>query len=166
MDFIRQAAVFLMITSLLTMLVNSESYQKYVKIFSGLMLLLMLLRPVTGWLAGGNLEEMLEDRMEQFAIVEADHSLEKVNQQASETMKNMYEEKISESMLKYLKEQRLAVLEVKVTLRVEKEELVYDAITVVIEGNRRTAEAQQAYICSLLSDKYGIERDCIIVENG
>ena len=164
MYLVRQTAVFLMVVNLLTMLVNSESYRKYIKIFAGLLLLLMLLRPVTRWFSGRELEEIMEDRLTQFAILEVDRSLENVNEEASEAMKRIYEEKTAESILLYLREQKLAVREVTVSLQMEKEAMIFDRITVVVEGNRRTAEAQQAYIGSLLTEKYGIDKECILVD--
>ncbi len=177
MSVIKEIAIFLMITDLLYIMMNHESYQKYLKIFSGLILILMIIRLVTGFLSGHELEEEIEDRLMEYSIVEVDKSLDNVEQNAGDTMKSIYEEKTSKNIKAYLEANDIDIEEVTVEFEVTESALEFKNVTITpaswkvsendweeiaqASSNRHISELKRDYICKLLEDRYEIDRECI-----
>ena len=183
MNGIRQIMVFLIITDLLALFINGETYKKYLKIISGMLLVLMILRPVSKWLAEEKFGSLVENRMMEFEVIEADQSLINVSQEAALRTKQLYEEKTAGQIRQYLSQQKIAVKEVAVEMEVKDRQVLLKQVVITPEESGLTAgdgdiindemayyamihpsdisEVKEMYICHLLKEHYGIDQACI-----
>ncbi len=102
-----QIAAFLLFQTVLLQLVGQSKYEKYIRTFSGFLLILLLVSAIRSLVEGGNLMAEVEKRVE-FATEEGDFRLrlQQAEESQQQVLQKGYEERILEEVALCLLEER------------------------------------------------------------
>ncbi|MBQ3666421.1 MAG: stage III sporulation protein AF [Lachnospiraceae bacterium] len=185
MDYIKTIAVFLLITNLLITLINNENYQKYLKVFSGLILVLMVTKQVRFYFSTGLLEKSIERKIQEYEIAEMNHSFNSINEEIGKKSKGIYEKEIEDDIFHFLEQEKVEVKNVEVEMSVNETGLSFEKVLIELDGwkefNRfigdnsiyeagevntsHVSEVRMEYVNQLIAKEYGIEKKRIHISD-
>lgn len=183
MQYIKEIAIFLVVVNLLSILINNDSYKKYMKIFSGLILILIIIKPLKIFISEKSFEEVIDRKITEYDIVEMNQSLDNINEEAGKNIKSMYEEKISKEIFRFLLENKIEAERVETELEIHDNQLVFKKVDIKLDKTRfnkipeemgddyaidvaensRISEVKIDYVNQLIAKEYGIERERIYI---
>ena len=176
MEMVKEIAIFLIVVNILSSLMPNKNYQKYLKVLSGIVLILIILEPLQIFFDSTKLEELVERNLNESNIVELNQSLSGVNEEIGKQAKEMYEQEIADSISKYLVQQGIEINQITVEMEINQEDAL-ELKEVVIslkdesykleeaeESGNRIPETRKQYVKNLVAENYGIETDRILVE--
>lgn len=185
MQYIKTIAVFLIVVNLLMTLINHDSYKKYMKIFSGLILVLMITKQVRYYFSSGIIENAIDKKMQEYEIAEISNSLDNINEDIGEKAKHIYEEKIADEISLFLEKENIEVRNVAVQMSVKKAGLAFEKVIIELDNQKNVflsedgnyiyeageinvnyvSEVRREYVNQLISKEYGIESELIHISN-
>ncbi len=185
LDYIKTIAVFLLITNLLITLINNENYQKYLKVFSGLILVLMVTKQVRFYFSTGLLEKSIERKIQEYEIAEMNHSFNSINEEIGKKSKGIYEKEIEDDIFHFLEQEKVEVKNVEVEMSVNETGLSFEKVLIELDGwkefNRfigensiyeagevntsHVSEVRMEYVNQLIAKEYGIEKKRIHISD-
>lgn len=175
MEVVREIAIFLIVVNILSSLMPEEIYKKYLKMLSGIILILIIIQPLQVLFNESELEDMVERQIKESNIVELNQSLSGINEEIGKSAKNMYEEEIKTSIFEFLDKNDIGTDNIEVKLEIIDDALVISGILIETEGSQTVdnkkegredyaAETRNLYIRNLVADTYGINRELILVK--
>lgn len=115
--WMKHVAFFYLFFTVFLHLVPDSSYERYIRLFMGLLLILLLCVPVAG--LAGKEEEFLEEFQKLFASEETTFLADAQTDLQEQLLQTGYEEELQSEMIAALTEAGFAVEEVEVTLSAE-----------------------------------------------
>lgn len=164
MEYIRQIALFIIIVDIFNMIITNDSYRKYLNLFAGIVLVLLVIHPLDRFINTEDLSYSIEKIFKEENIIEMDKSLSDIDGNISESSLRIYEQEIGGEIKRYLLGKELEVREVKVELKIEEDAIVYSTICIEMDNfgkNRSEISTEQKYIESLITEKYSVQADVI-----
>ena len=122
MEMVKEIAIFLIVVNILSSLMPNKNYQKYLKVLSGIVLILIILEPLQIFFDSTKLEELVERNLKESNIVELNQSLSGVNEEIGKQAKEMYEQEIADSISKYLVQQGIEINQITVEMEINQED--------------------------------------------
>lgn len=177
MFLIKSTAVFLLMTNLMITIINDENYKRYLKFFSGIIMILMLAGPVSRFLGEGRLEKRISRLSEEFEISELNRSFENLDKEIGVKSKILYENKMSEDILSYLRSRQIEAEDVQVAMSVEGDRLTFDQIDIRLSEEPAVQdlpdeipvsvsgkdEIKSRMIRQMIATRYGLEEEKIMI---
>lgn len=176
MEIVKEIAIFLIIVNILSSLMPDDNYRKYLKMLTGIILILIIIQPLHMFLDGAGLEDKIEKKIKESNIVELNKSLSGINEDIGNSAKKVYEEEIKNSINDFLEKNDIKTNSIEVDMKInDNDELVIAEIFVevdesnVSDENREcredyASETRNLYIKNLIAEAYGIDKELIIVE--
>lgn len=175
MEVVREIAIFLIVVNILSSLMPEEIYKKYLKMLSGIILILIIIQPLQVLFNETELEDMVERQIKESNIVELNQSLSGINEEIGKSAKKMYEEEIKTSIFEFLDKNDIRTDSIEVNLEISDDALVISEILIETEGSQivdnneegkenYAAETRNLYIRNLVADTFGINRELILVK--
>lgn len=176
MEIVKEIAIFLIVVNILSSLMPDDNYKKYLKMLSGIILILIIIQPLHVFFNDSELEDMVKRQIEESNIVELNKSLAGINEEIGNGAKKIYEEEIKNSICDFLKKNSIQTDNVEIDMQInEDDELVLSGVFIEIAGNQAfdedgeyldnyALETRILYVKNLISDAYGIDKELIIVE--
>lgn len=174
LEIVREVAVFLIVVNILSSLMPEDIYKKYLKMLSGIILILIIIQPLHVLFNESELKDMVERQIKESNIVELNKSLSGINEEIGKSAKKVYEDEIKNSIFEFLNKNGIQTDEIKVELEVCGDELVISEIVIEMDENRLAdengeikenyaSETRNLYVKNLIAGTYGIDKDLILV---
>lgn len=176
MEVVKEIAVFLIVVNILSSLMPDENYRRYLKMLSGIILILILIQPLHTIFNDSELEDLVERQIKESNIVELDKSLSEINEEIGNGAKKIYEEEVKNSIGDFLEKNDILTDMIEIHMEInESDELVISEVFIEIQENTAfdgngkyignyAMETRAAYIKNLVANAYGINQDLIIVK--
>lgn len=178
--------LFIIFSSLLLQICAAKKYEKYVRFFSGIILVILVVSPVVKWLGSDNLLEFsyLSECFSQ-AAADASSEMEGLNELQNNEISNAYKEQIQLSLENILNAYGYRLVAADITLESDKEKNNYfypDTIKVrismdltsendeksiiinKIKLNDSQNDENSATIKKTIADFFGIKEECVDIE--
>lgn len=159
LNWMKEFMVVYLILTVLTQLCAAQPLKKYLRFFSGMILLLLLLSPVLHLLGkDGKLEEKVsyEIFLEQLDGIRQDSKkLEFIN---NDNTIHRYEDAIARDILRQVNGQKLSVSKVQVTLNGQYE-IENVSVWISVSMSKEEKKDTKKKIVQLLQDMYGLGED-------
>lgn len=159
LNWMKEFMVVYLILTVLTQLCAAQPLKKYLRFFSGMILLLLLLSPVLHLLGkDGKLEEKVsyETFLEQLDGIRQDSKkLEFIN---NDNTIHRYEDAVARDILRQINGQKLSVSKVQVTLNGQYE-IENVSVWISVSVSKEEKKDTKKKIVQLLQDMYGLGED-------
>lgn len=165
-EWVRSIVVYLIVVSALLHVLPEAGYKKYVRLFTGLLLILIVIRPIGGIVSGN---EQLLDRLYEQAVVwqesdERQRVIESIRQTEKESLLHSYEETLERQIGERLREEGEEASGIEVTLD---ETAQIRSISIVLPQSGQGEESEKKrQLVHLLADIYQLEDRRIEVRIG
>jgi hypothetical protein len=149
--FVLTMAGIIAIGAILDILMPDKNYKKYIRPLLGIIIVLTMAKPLLGGWDNG------------FAVAAQDgeKSQEYYEGVYQSNIRRVFEEKMGEDMMKFMKEKRFSPLLCTVTAGMdEKGGVLIENIRIVLP-----ADESASLLAEAISSRYGIEKDKIQIEN-
>lgn len=176
MEVVKEIAVFLIVVNILSSLMPDDNYRRYLKMLSGIILILIVIQPLHVFFNDSELEDLVERQIKESNIVELDKSLSGINEEIGNSAKKLYVEEVKNSIGDFLEKNGILTDTIEIDMEInDSDELVISEVFIEIDGNtvfdengkyvgNYAMETRGAYIKNLVADAYGIDKDLIVVE--
>lgn len=176
MEVVKEIAVFLIVVNILSSLMPDDNYRRYLKMLSGIILILIVIQPLHVFFDDSELEDLVERQIKESNIVELDKSLSGINEEIGNSAKKLYEEEVKNSIGNFLEKNGILTDTIEIDMEInESDELVISGVFIEVDGNtvfdengkyvgNYAMETRAAYIKNLVADAYGIDMNLIVVE--
>lgn len=140
-SWVRTIIFYMIFINFVTNLLPGKAYIRYIRLFMGMILILLVLRPLTGSL---RLDEQLARRFQEISFQneagEFQGQLEQIEQQRFETIINEYEKAASAQAEEQLEKKGYRDLEVRVSIDREQDSASFGAVKEVEVSAGQTGE--------------------------
>lgn len=165
-EWLQEIAVFFILMTAVLNILPEAKYRRYVQFFLGLVMLVVLSRPI---LALGNLNEILEVTLEKLTLEEEVRGMEdsriRVEGIQKEVLFEAYEEEISRQIVQFLEGMGVVPIEAEVVVEQEEGEAAVERIAVTIrKENGEENAAQERELKKELAEVYQVSEAHIIVK--
>jgi stage III sporulation protein AF len=168
-DSIKEIVVILILVSIISNLIPEENYKKYLRLISGIMIILIIINPIKKIL---NEEGLYYDFAEEYKkndIVELKKSMDNINSEIYTRTKEEYENEIAYKLKNSLEQRGYIIEETEVTMDIE-EDLLYIENVYIEISNRygsyddSVEKSTIKFIKSYLWEEYSINEDIVVIE--
>ncbi len=160
MEYIRNITIFMLIYHICSLLIVSEGYKKYLKLITGMILILIVLQPLKIFTDSQEIENDVTRKLMNFGLGEEYQSVKSVNHEIEQQQLDIAGKKTSEYIRQILTNRRIVPSEVLVTCRIEDEGIIYEKIVITTSG---ADKAKCDYIRQIISENLNVE-DLSVVE--
>ncbi len=157
--------VYMIFVSALTHLLPSDSYKKYLRFISGLILVVVVMRPAVSLFAGGDILDELYERASVWqSKAERENILSSVEEAQEESVIRAYELEIMEQIKQSLQEKGYTVQ--SVTVHMNREEIVDIGLVLCLgklQQGERDYTAEEDAVREYVATLYQVETSVIDV---
>lgn len=160
-EAVQNLVVYLILVTVILNLVKGSSYKKYIELFTGLVLILILLTPVTRLFAGENvLEKHLEDNQYLFEMQDSAEFIYEAEEDTKQKLLELYSEKVEERIKQLGERNSITVERVKTSLSTVEEGFgTVEKIEVWTDGEEKKAEFKE-----LLKEAFALSDNKVLVK--
>lgn len=168
-DSIREIAVFLILVSIISNFLPEDNYRKYIKIISGVIIILIIMNPIHKIFKGEEIVSMFEDVYKKNDLVEMKKSMEGMNSEIYQKTLEEYETEIGTQLKNCLEERGFHIEDIRIRMNVEGEELYLEEVYIRVGDRYGTYDegvgrSTSEFIKTYLWEEYEIAEDIIYVE--
>lgn len=166
---VRDISVFLILISILSNLVQGEDYKKYIRIVSGIIIILIIINPVKKIFDEEGIYSLFAEEYKQNELVELKKSMEGMNSEIYKKTIEEYEKEIEDRLKEVLEERGFGIESIDVGIDIEDEELYIKEVYIKTAGrygpyDEGVGRSTSEFIKSYLWEEYYIEKDIIQVD--
>lgn len=166
---IREISVFLILVSIISNLVQGEDYKKYIRIVSGIIIILIIINPIKKIFDEEVIYSLFAEEYKQNELVELKKSMEGMNSEIYKKTMEEYEREIENKLKSVLEERGFGIENIDVTINIEGEEIYIEEVYIKTRSKYGTYDegvgrSTSEFIKSYLWEEYSIEKDIIQVE--
>lgn len=166
---VREISVFLILVSIISNLVQGAEYKKYIRIVSGIIIILIIINPIKKLFDEDGIYNLFANEYKQNELIELKKSMEGMNSEIYKKTMEEYEREIENKLKSVLEERGYAIDNIDVDINIEDEELYIEKVY-IRTGSRYgpydegVGRSTSEFIKSYLSDEYSIEKEIIQVD--
>lgn len=165
-DEIKGVAAFLMLINILTLLLPGEKYNKYFKVISGMMLIMIIINPFDKILNHSTSWQLFN---KEAIIIEEKKSLEDINEEIYEISLRQYEEEMENQYIKSLNNEGFSIENINISMEVNDDSVEIKSIKVKIGKEAKNygeslKNATSEYIKEYLTENLGVDEMKIVIE--
>lgn len=163
LNWVKTIVIYMLFVSALTHLLPEDSYKKYMRFVAGLVLMILVLRPVSDVLIGdGTLDSFYEKALQWQNREEYSRMRTYAAEAQEETMLRAYERKTAEQIKQELENQGYPVAEIRVALTADE----LEEVTISLDESEETQGEVKDRIIGYLQKTYGFSPQKIEVQCG
>ncbi|MDK2808302.1 MAG: Stage sporulation protein [Clostridiales bacterium] len=166
MDTVRELAIFMVLASMIKSLIGKSTYSKYIEFFIGLLMIGIMLRPLEGYLMGGErYEDKLSKLFEDWSHLE-EEEMPIQNGTVDEAILYQAQLNIEEEISVFAKEKGLSPRSCKVILE-EGEEAFGEVKSVALRmknGYQEEQNEKKEQLKNWIMTQYGVEEKKISIK--
>lgn len=162
MNYFKGIVIFILIVNLISEFIMNDSYKKYMKHISGIILVLIIIKPVSGFFGEGNMERIINKTILESNILESKKFMKEADNKALENMTSLYEDEIEKEIEQYLNEKNIDINDVKAQVEVSDTGKV-ELTSILIDMKFINYDIENQYIKDLIEEKFLISKERIEV---
>lgn len=168
-DSVREIAVFLILVSVITNFIPEGNYKKYIRVISGIIIILIVINPIQKIFHGDEFTVMFENEYKKKELIEMKISMDGINSEIYQKTLEEYEKEIGNYIKNQLEERGFNIRNICIKMDVDKDVLYLKEVFIEVGDrygtyNEGVGKSTGEFIKSYLCEEYGIEEEIICVE--
>lgn len=167
-DTMREIAVFVIFVNIISCVIPGDNYKKYLKLVSGIITIIILIKPILKYSDGGDLYNTFLMEYKKSQVAEADKSLSNINKEIADITLADYTREINENIYTFLSEKGFKTDCIDAKLEVEENGTIVVKKLIIKFKNmgydKNLKDTTTIYIYDIIFEKYNISKEVIEVE--
>lgn len=159
MEYIKKIVVLIMIYNILSMLIVSESYQKYYKLLSGMILILIVFEPLHKIMNVTSSQNQILRTLSEFELSDEHYAMEHMSEEIEKQQIELVNSKTAECLRQMLWKQNISVEDVIVECEFRDREIIYKKILI---KDKKSDHANTDYMKNLITEYLKLQDSSII----
>ena len=165
LQWVRTIVIYLILVSAVMHVLPDNQYKKYVQLFVGLLLILIVVGPVGEAFSGGHLVETLYQKAVQWQEdQERDRVLEQIDETGRKTLLDSYERAVEERLAEQVKNEGYQEEQIQAKLTEDGIDSITLALRPLARTDREAKKQEEKRLGELLAEIYGISPEKINIK--
>ncbi len=167
LQWIRTVIIYLILVSAVMHLLPDNGYKKYVQLFTGLLLILIVAEPLADFLEGEQtVDKIYRQAVEWQEKAERDQVLEQIEETEKQAVLDIYQEEIEKEIREQLLSEGYACRTIQVELSEQGVEAVFGELIPPEERDRMKEREEERRMEELISEVYQVPLSSIQIKIG